>query len=315
MKISPASAKFHQYYYARKSPSFKGYYYEPPEEIYSLSFYNGIEDTPHRFFSSESLKHALARPDILGKEGLKSIGRRIFKDARLMEAEAKVYYQNAKLIQKKFNYENKKRPGFYKDNIFDSGTQVQEAFLASDIGEEDNAIIGIDYSSTGDVLRFKKYKNERVQQVTYASEFNRTGKINHVEFWETGIPKKIEIGKKNLPGGIRKSDKLFRYDENGTFISSGMNVIEYPDGKIEMSNYVYPGFSDLDPDNIQRYAIKRVENPDNTVEYQGLMVFKGKSYWCYIPKVTFTKERDSRPILRSALVEFEKENLEHYPSC
>lgn len=313
MNIIPSGGGYSAFLSQNRQTSFKGYYFEPPQQIYSLSFYNGIEDTPHRFFSSESLKHALARPDILGKEGLKTVGRRIFKDARLMEAEAKVYFENAKTIQKKFRYDNGKNPGFYRENTTQStGKPLQESFPASMTGENSDAVIGIDYSSTGEVLRLKKYKDEKVQQVTYAKEFNRTGKINHVEFWESGIPKKIEIGKKNLPGSVKKTDKVFKYDENGDFLCSGMNVFEYPDGKVEMSNYVYPGFSDLDPDNIQRYAIKRTENPDKTVTYQGLMVFKGKQYWCYIPEVTFTKEKDSKPIFSSALVEFKKNNVEYY---
>lgn len=101
------------------NPSFKGfgYYYEPPQEINNLTFYNGIEDTPHRFFSSESLKHALKRPDVLGNEGLKAVGKRIFKDARLMEAEAKVYFDNAKQVQKNFDTKTEKTPGFIKAKL------------------------------------------------------------------------------------------------------------------------------------------------------------------------------------------------------
>ena len=293
--------------------SFRGYYYEPPEQINRLTMYNDISESPHRFFSSESLKHALSNPDILGKEGFKNLGRRIFKDARLMEAESYVYFEDAKILQKKFKELNKVTPDFYKSTIKSrSGKVVQGAFRASDFGGDKDTIVGVDYSHDGSILKVKKYKNDKVQQVTYASQFNRTGKVNHVEFWEKGTPKKIEIGKRNLPSGIRKTDKLFEYDENGILTYSAMNVVERPDGSVEMSNYVYPGFSDVDPDNIQRYSIKRVENPDNTVTCTGLMVFKGKQYWCYIPEITFKKELENKPIFNSTLVEFDKKNIKYY---
>ena len=314
MNIIPPNARLSFYHQSSYNPSFKGfgYYYEPPQEINNLTFYNGIEDTPHRFFSSESLKHALKRPDVLGNEGLKTVGKRIFKDARLMEAEAKVYFDNAKQVQKKFRYDNRKNPGFYKSKIVKYGKTLQDAFSGSYLGFMEGETFGIDYSSNGKIVRFKKYSDDKMQEVSYAEEFNRTGKINHVEFWNSNLPKKIEIGKKNLPGGLKKTDKLYTYDESGKFKYSAMNVYEHSDGRVEMSNFVFPGFSEYDPYNIQRYAIKRTENPNNTVTYQGLMVFRGKQYWCYIPEITFTKERDLKPILRSSLVEFDKQGVKYY---
>lgn len=312
MKISPANNNYPFHPNNSDSLSFKGYYYEPPSKINRLDFYNGIEETPNRFFTSESLKHALSRPELLGKEGLKNIGRRIFKDARLMEAEASVYYENARLIQKKFRAEKRKNPDFYKNNIRRHGKPVQEVFDASELNDGTECLIGVDYSSDGNVFKVKKYKNEQVEKVTYASEFKRTGKVNHVEFWENGAPKRIEIGKRNLPGGVIKTDKLYEYSEDGRFLHSGMNVVEHPDHGTEMYNYVYPGFSQYDPNNIQRYCIKRVVNPDNTVTCYGLMVFKGKQYWCYIPEITFQKELENKPIFNSTLVEFDKKQILYY---
>ncbi len=311
MYISPIN-HYPKYNLQQRNTSFKANYYRPPEEIYNLDFYKGIEDSPHRFFSSESLKHALQNPEALGSDGLKSIGRRLFKDARLNEAEGRVYFEKAKQIQKKFKYDNKNHPDFYKYNIVVQGAPRQDAIPATELGENSDAIIGIDYYSDGRIMKLKRYKDEKIQNITYALEYNRDGKINHVEFYSSGTPKKIEIGKKNLPGGVTRADKVFNYAEDGTFISSGMDVYEHRDGKVEMSNYVFPGFFQCDPNNIQRFAIKRTENTDGTVTYQGLMVFKGKQSWCYIPEVTIQKERDPKPILSAAIRDFEKDNVKFY---
>ncbi len=306
MRISPISRYCPQCNTNKNNGvSFKNYFYSPPPEIRYLDINSTTEDMPASRYPLNSLKCMLQRPELLGEQGFREIGTNLFRDARLFEAEGNQYSLAAKQARKKFLYADKKNPGAYLSNkYFPDGIIYYEA-VKETLSDGDTKIpsdFGVRYSNAMDVFYTITVNDGILKKVSSAKKLPKTGKTNSFYYYDSGMPEKVEIGSRMLPDGSKKIDKVFGYDEKGEFDYSALNVRSYPDGTVHMTDYVLPNDELFVINNLERYCLERTENPDGSVDIDGLFLFADKHFWHYFPKIKFKDKEEERTVFTTRLI-------------